>query len=443
VLNCFIECEKKSVFSDLIFLFDLSIAHLSEKALIELTNHINRMFLIATAIQSQNIMYIFKCLNLIHVAKSTILADDDIKLFYRAVNFIPENTTPNLLLEIVNYLYLTFFKSNISHNLKPLGCVVQSEALFETFKKSVFQNDHLIRNASTSTICEQLYSSIILTFTQIIRNVQLFGLPRTTVEATIEELLSCKKSLLIEALHQINLPILLNAAILFWKEIFEYRLKPRALKFTHQNEVCSIEKEDINRIVICLQNHCYHDEVLIKNNAVSCLNVILQNHIIRSSWQRKLESLAIEHLSSEGYNVFQVKVISLCIPKSKYNRKILDLLLKFTETYIESEEFENENVYIKFVETVILTWLQSIEYSTLKTLKSALYQVETRLAKSSKTIESDSSFLNVVYLSGVLFVKCDNDVTDNLYDVIKNVRRKLEERINILEDGETDSEGGT
>ena len=434
--------SNKESSKDFICLFELGMLQLDRTLMKGLVFCVNRIFLLTSDMNYSNISFLYKCLNSLLINDSGELDESYMKLFCQALTFIANALSPVELLDVINYCYLVLRKISNAQNIVPLSIMSGKCDVLKEFQKTVFLNEHIIRNCISSSLSEQLNSSVILLMAEIVHKMSF-----TVVN--VEEPIKMYKHIFIEALATISVPVLQISALALWTSLFEVKCKSSFLNMVNEDKIiCSLTQSDIQLILTCLQNLMVNNEDIIKKSALSCFQKLVENIenkevILKHAWNRKIESIALQHLFTEKFDILFVKYLTIMIPFLKYNPKICDMIMKFILSFMTSpNDFSGIYELINFTQEVTKLWLLKIDFKNLKSLKSNLFEIELLLNQNGSILEdSQGNILDVIYLSGVAYDRSSRKVkTTDIYEKIKEVRKDLEERIFQVEEGKTDSE---
>lgn len=435
-------CSNKESSKDFICLYELSVLQVDRTIMKGLVFYINRIFLLTADMNYNNVSLLYKCLNILLINDNDELNETYMKLFCQALTFIANALSPVELLTLVNYCYLVLRKISNMQNVVPLSIISGKGDVLKEFQKTVFLNEHIIRNCISSSLAEQLNSSVILLMAEIVHKISF-----TVV--TVEEPIKMYKHNFIEVLAIINLPLLQISALTLWKSLFEVKCKSSILKMVNEDKIiCSLTQNDIQLILTRLQNLMVNNEDIIKNSALNCFQKLIENienkeMILKHAWNRKIESIALQHLFTEKFDILFVKYLTIMIPFLNYSPKVCDMIMKFILSFIASpDDFSGIYELINFTQEVTKLWLLKIDFKNLKSLKSSLFDVESILNQNASILEdSQGIILDIIYLSGVAYDRSSRKgETTDIFEKIRKIRKNLEERIIQIEEGETDSE---
>ena len=353
LLNVLSDCKDLSIIEHSLFLFFELSKCLKEDELSKLKCSIRMILLInENSLAYYNISVIFKCLNFVEANDmSCSVSEENLKLFCRSLKYASDNLTPRLQLQVLNFISIVLTKASEFFDSRVIFLLLKNISVLEEFESNVFTKFDLLCISKSSALAEEVNAVSILILSKLIDSVEKLAAspkPLRVLKCVFIEGLMCHQLIIIQA-------SLLN----FWREFFKTNCRSKLVQLiTKCNSDLvntTITPQDLHFVCIGLQNFVYHQNLIVRELAIDCIEQLQikfseKSLFFRSPWSGIILTVVLEKILKPN-EASMVCLLTLFVKEKQFNQQIIEAVVELSKD-INNHELSFINEVLHLIEIV-------------------------------------------------------------------------------------------
>lgn len=401
-----------------------------------LRHQINLHLLLNDPHHQVNATFLIKLLNTSEVSTDNYIADEGLKILFRISSYVDKKQKFACQLEALNFIYLIITKSRLALDPKPTSFLVNSSHIVSFLKNTVFSNNERIKNCRESLLLERVTAAIMLTTSELIICTKQFH------QNPLSKIM-VPKQLAIDYLVCSDLPVVQYAMLIFWTQLFEAKIKSPFIQLVDDlGQLSPVTSHDIQLVALAVQGLYLNHDVVVQKAAAECFSSLtnffhqINPQFLRGPWNQAVWRLVEGKLSSHNYDIPQLVLVNCFIfasdvKKSNLFKLALDIVEKCPP---DGTSCERDVMVLSIVQTLVKRFLNELEYTTLRRLKSALKLFQKKFGTSALTKKVHIKYVNI---NGVVALSygCQLERSD-----VNKTTKIIERRMDEIDDDQTESD---